>query len=74
MPADQPAVLPLARALPALSRELRKAAKAVLSIGYDGRSTPEKILERKQQVAAHLEALAGTVDAALAKSEAGGAR
>lgn len=76
MGADQPAALaPLAQALPILSRQLRKEAKAVRNLGYGGagRSSPEKTVEEKYDIATRLELLAGTIDAALAKSD-GGAR
>lgn len=70
---DQPKALSLAQVAPVVSRGIRKAAKNVLNLGYEGRSTPEQVLERKQAIAAYLEALAGTVDAALAKADDRGA-
>lgn len=60
-----------AKVLPVLSRQLRQCATAARNLGYGGRSSPEKVLEDKQELAARLELLAGTIDAALAKKPGG---
>ena len=60
----------LSRTLPIVSRQLRQRASETRQIGYGVRANPEKLLGEKQELAAKLDEMAGTIDAALAKNDA----